>query len=81
MVLIKMKEVAEAYLARPISKAVITVPAYFNGSQRQATKDAGVIAGVTIVNGGSGYVPIQFQGSIAATAIFTNGKIENVQYR
>jgi len=43
--------------------------------------DAGVIAGVTIVNGGSGYLPIQFQGSIAATALFTNGKIENVQYR
>jgi len=55
-----------------------------NGSYAQATctiGDNGQIAGVTIVNGGSGYVPIQFQGSVAATAIFTNGKIENVQYR
>ena len=43
--------------------------------------DNSQISGVTIVNGGSGYLPIQFQGSIAATAIFTNGKIENVQYR
>jgi hypothetical protein len=43
--------------------------------------DNNQISGVTIVNGGSGYLPIQFQGSIAATAIFTNGKIENVQYR
>ena len=43
--------------------------------------DNSQISGVTIVNGGSGYLPIQVQGSIAATAIFTNGKIENVQYR
>lgn len=49
MVLIKMKEVAEAYLAKPITKAVITVPAYFNDSQRQATKDAGVIAGLNVL--------------------------------
>jgi hypothetical protein len=55
-----------------------------NGSGAEAVctiSDAGVIAGVTILNGGSGYVPIQFQGSVAATAVFTNGKIENVQYR
>ena len=55
-----------------------------NGSGAEAVctiSDAGVIAGVNILNGGSGYVPLQFQGSIAATAIFTNGKIENVQYR
>ncbi len=55
-----------------------------NGSGAEAVctiSDAGVIAGVTILNGGSGYVPIQFQGSVAATAIFTNGKVENVQYR
>ena len=55
-----------------------------NGSEAEATctiGDNGQIAGVTIVNGGSGYVPIQFQGSVAATAIFTNGKVENVQYR
>lgn len=45
MVLTKMKEVAAAYLGRDIKDAVITVPAYFNDSQRQATKDAGTIAG------------------------------------
>ena len=44
-VLIKMKETAEAYLGEPVTEAVITVPAYFNDSQRQATKDAGKIAG------------------------------------
>lgn len=55
-----------------------------NGSGAEATctiGDNGQIAGVTIVSGGSGYVPFQFQGSISATAVFTNGKIENVQYR
>lgn len=46
MVLLKMKETAEAYLGTPIKDAVITVPAYFNDSQRQATKDAAVIAGL-----------------------------------
>ncbi|KAH0510866.1 Heat shock 70 kDa protein 1A [Microtus ochrogaster] len=46
MVLTKMKEIAEAYLGHPVTNAVITVPAYFNDSQRQATKDAGVIAGL-----------------------------------
>lgn len=45
MVLTKMKEIATAYLGREIKNAVITVPAYFNDSQRQATKDAGMIAG------------------------------------
>ena len=48
-VLIKMKEVAEAYIGKPVKKAVITVPAYFNDSQRQATKDAGVIAGLEVL--------------------------------
>ena len=48
MVLIKMKETAEAYLGHPVHDAVVTVPAYFNDSQRQATKDAGVIAGLNI---------------------------------
>jgi molecular chaperone DnaK len=48
MVLGKMKETAEAFLGRPVKRAVITVPAYFNDSQRQATKDAGVIAGLTV---------------------------------
>jgi len=49
MVLVKMKEIAESYLGKPIKDAVITVPAYFNDSQRQATKDAGAIAGMTVL--------------------------------
>jgi heat shock protein 1/8 len=49
MVLIKMKETAEAYMGREIKNAVITVPAYFNDSQRQATKDAGTIAGLNVL--------------------------------
>ncbi|CAF3311184.1 unnamed protein product [Rotaria sp. Silwood2] len=49
MVLTKMKEVAEAYLGTKISEAVVTVPAYFNDAQRQATKDAGVIAGLNVL--------------------------------
>src|ERR1700686_1594567 len=48
-VLTKMKEPAEAYLGEPVSQAVITVPAYFNDSQRQATKDAGRIAGLEVL--------------------------------
>jgi len=48
MVLVKMKETAEAYLGVQVRDAVVTVPAYFNDSQRQATKDAGVIAGLNI---------------------------------
>jgi len=48
MVLVKMKETAEAYLGHSVKDAVVTVPAYFNDSQRQATKDAGVIAGLNI---------------------------------
>ena len=48
MILIKMKETAEAYLGQKVTDAVVTVPAYFNDSQRQATKDAGVIAGLNI---------------------------------
>lgn len=47
-VLIKMKKTAEDYLGRPVTSAVITVPAYFNDSQRQATKDAGRIAGLDV---------------------------------
>jgi L1 cell adhesion molecule like protein len=46
MILVKMKEVAEAYLGKEVKNAVVTVPAYFNDSQRQATKDAAVIAGI-----------------------------------
>ncbi|XP_021693655.1 heat shock protein 70 A1-like [Aedes aegypti] len=49
MILAKMKECAEAYLGRNIKNAVITVPAYFNDSQRQATKDAGAIAGLNVM--------------------------------
>lgn len=47
-VLTKMKETAEAYLGKTVSKAVVTVPAYFNDAQRQATKDAGKIAGLDV---------------------------------
>merc|ERR1711988_114137 len=49
MVLVKMKETAESYLGQEVKNAVVTVPAYFNDSQRQATKDAGVIAGLNII--------------------------------
>eukprot|EP00128_Syssomonas_multiformis_P003271 Colp12_sorted_trinity150504_noHs@18242 len=49
MVLGKMKETAESFLGRPVGKAVITVPAYFNDNQRQATKDAGKIAGLEVM--------------------------------
>lgn len=49
MVLIKMKETAEAYLGKPVTHAVVTVPAYFNDAQRQATKDAGTIAGLNVM--------------------------------
>jgi heat shock protein 5 len=49
MILVKMKEVAEAYLGREVKYAVVTVPAYFNDAQRQATKDAGLIAGLDVL--------------------------------
>jgi molecular chaperone DnaK len=49
MILNKLKEAAEAYLGEKVTKAVITVPAYFNDSQRQATKDAGQIAGLEVM--------------------------------
>ena len=48
-ILQKMKETAEAYLGEPVTQAVITVPAYFNDAQRQATKDAGLIAGLEVL--------------------------------
>jgi molecular chaperone DnaK len=48
-ILTKMKETAEAYLGQPVTQAVITVPAYFNDAQRQATKDAGRIAGLEVL--------------------------------
>jgi len=46
MVLTKMKETAEAFIGKEVKQAVVTVPAYFNDSQRQATKDASCIAGL-----------------------------------
>ena len=49
MVLTKMKETAEAYLGKTVTHAVVTVPAYFNDMQRQATKDAGAIAGLVVM--------------------------------
>ncbi|SLM36983.1 glucose-regulated protein [Lasallia pustulata] len=49
MVLGKMKEIAESYLGKKVDHAVVTVPAYFNDNQRQATKDAGVIAGLNVL--------------------------------
>jgi L1 cell adhesion molecule like protein len=49
MVLTKMKETAEAYLGKTVTSAVITVPAYFNDSQRQATMDSGTIAGLNVL--------------------------------
>merc|ERR1712149_169432 len=48
MILTKMKEISESYLGKTVKDAVITVPAYFNDSQRQATKDAGAIAGINV---------------------------------
>lgn len=49
MVLTKMKQTAETYLGEKVKNAVVTVPAYFNDSQRQATKDAGAIAGLNVM--------------------------------
>ena len=49
MILQKLKQAAEEYLGQPVTKAVITVPAYFNDAQRQATKDAGQIAGLEVM--------------------------------
>jgi len=48
MILVKMKEIAEAYLGKQVHHAVVTVPAYFNDAQRQATKDAGTISGMSV---------------------------------
>ena len=49
MILTKMKETAESYLGGTVNDAVVTVPAYFNDSQRQATKDAGSICGLNVL--------------------------------
>lgn len=50
MILTKMKDTAEAYLGKTVKHAVVTVPAYFNDAQRQATKDAGTISGLNVVS-------------------------------
>ena len=49
MILMKMKTIAENFLGQTVVNAVVTVPAYFDNSQRQATKDAGIIAGLNVV--------------------------------
>jgi len=49
MILVKMKEIAEAFLGKKVENAVVTVPAYFNDAQRQATKDAGIISGLNVM--------------------------------
>jgi len=49
MVLVRMKNTAESYLGEEVKNAVVTVPAYFNDQQRQATKDAGTIAGLNVL--------------------------------
>ena len=70
MVLQKLKEDAESYLGEKVTQAVITVPAYFNDSQRQATKDAGKIAGLDVsVSSTNRRQPLLLMASIkAATA-------------
>ncbi len=49
MILAKLKQIAESYIGEPVKNAVISVPAAFNDSQRQATKDAGTIAGLNVL--------------------------------
>jgi len=49
MILVKMKNIAENYLGQDVKYAIITVPAYFNDAQRQATKDAGIISGLEVL--------------------------------
>ena len=66
MVLLKMKETAEAYLGTKINDAVVTVPAYFNDSQRQATKDAGTISGMCLGMSWQGTRCKSFMGQIDA---------------
>ena len=72
MILSKMKETAEEYLGEKITDAVITVPAYFNDSQRQATKDAGTIAGLNVLR-------IINEPTAAAIAYGLNNKTEKEQ--
>jgi heat shock protein 1/8 len=73
MVLMKMKEIAEAYLGREVKNAVITVPAYFNDSQRQATNDAGAIAGLNVLR-----IINEPTAAAIAYSLDKKGKEENV---
>ena len=73
MILVKMKEVAEQYLGETVTDAVITVPAYFNDSQRQATKDAGAIAGLNVTR-------IINEPTAAAIAYGLNNKTSTEQH-
>ena len=61
IVLLKMRETAKSYLGTIINSSIVTVPAYFNGSQHQATKDAGTISGMDIL-------PIIYKPTAAAIA-------------
>jgi L1 cell adhesion molecule like protein len=70
MVLKKMKETAEAYLGKTVTSAVITVPAYFNNSQRQATLDAGTIAGLNVLR-------VMNEPTAAAIAYGLDKKVHN----
>ena len=62
-----MKETAEQYLGKTIKDAVVTVPAYFNDSQRQATKDAGIISGLNVLRIINGKFFIVFEKSVSNT--------------
>lgn len=73
MVLLKMKEVAEAHLGKTVTNAVITVPAHFNNSQRRATKDAGKIAGLNVLQ-------IMNETSAAAMAYAFKEKVLYINY-
>ena len=82
MVLLKMKETAEAYLGKKVTHAVVTVPAYFNDAQRQATKDAGAIAGLTVMRiineptaaaiAVSNFIDYDYDSSYAISLLFTS---------
>src|SRR5260370_5661073 len=71
MILQKLKQAAEEYLGQPVGKAVITVPAYFNDAQRQATRDAGLIAGLEVMR-------ILNEPTAAALAYGLEGNIDQV---
>jgi molecular chaperone DnaK len=70
-ILLKMKEAAESYLGETVTDAVITVPAYFNDSQRQATKDAGKIAGLNVLR--------IVNEPTAAALVFLQSKMEKIK--